>query len=173
MDIRYYRKMKNINRLSMMFINRPYNLIEHQWMTGILFKHFAELEEIPFDMKVFDLVLKHDSLESETSDLPFPIKNFSHKTKEAWNIIESEVITKNYELERYSDENIKKGMTPVQFDLFKACDILDLLIFVREEISIGNKSKDILHVEENCIKILDSIETKFNHITKFLSEYEF
>ena len=168
-DIKYYRKMKNIDRLAQGYKNRSYNLLEHSYMVAMLFRHFASLEDVPYDMNVFDLVLHHDVVEVISADLPWPIKNFNDKTKEAWNIIEEEVIKKHFQLEKYSDENLKKGMTTLQYSLFKACDILDLYIFVKEEISLGNKAVFIKEVEKNCQEILGSLE--FPKIKKFIQEY--
>lgn len=173
MDIRYYRKMKNVQRLGMIHVNRSYNLLEHCYMTAMLFKHFASLEDVPYDMDVFDIILHHDVVEVETTDLPHPIKNFSPKVKEAWEEIENEVTKRHHQLNRYSDKNIKLGLTQRQFDLFKVCDTIDLLIFVREEIAIGNRTKDILEVEKNCLSILDNIQTYFPHAVKFVQEYEY
>lgn len=172
MDIKYYRKMKNIERLSMMFTNRKYNLLEHSYMVTVLFRKFASLEDVAYDMSVLDLVMNHDAVESVTSDLPWPVKSFSIKTSEAWGEIEKEVIKKNFQLEKYSDLNLKSGMTALQYELFKICDILDLWLFIKEEIAIGNRTIDILEVENNC-KLLMSNVNKFPHINKFIKEYEF
>jgi len=173
MDIRYYRKMKNVNRLSMMFINRDYNLLEHSFMVAMLFRHFASLEDVCYDMQVFDLILHHDILESETTDLPWPIKNFSPAVKNAWEVIEEEVCKKHFQLDSYSDANLKGGMTSLQYDLFKVCDILDLFIFIKEEIAMGNRTKDILEVEFNCLNLLKSIKTPFPHVKEFVKTYEY
>lgn len=172
MDIQYYLKCRNVERLSQVYIHRNYNLMSHQWMTGMLFRHFASLEDVPYDINVWDIVLNHDILETISTDLPWPIKNFSDKTKDAWSVIENELINKHFQLLKYSDENIKKSLNARQFALFKMCDILDLWLFVKEEISIGNNSKQIKEVEENCYKIFDSIEFKFHNIIKFIESYD-
>ena len=170
MEISYYRKLKNIDRLQSVPKQRNYNLLEHQYMVGMLFRHFASKEDIAYDIKVWDLVLNHDILESVTIDLPWNIKNFSSKTKEAWGIIEEELISKHFQLQRYSDKALKSGMTPIQFALFKVCDTLDLLIFVKEEQALGNNTDEINEVEENCYKIMDSLEFKFPKIKQFIQE---
>lgn len=167
-DIKYYCKMRNIQRLSMMFTHRPYNLLEHQYLTTVLFRHFASLEDVPYDMNVLDLVMNHDCVESETSDLPWDIKNFSEETKKCWNIIEKEVCKKHFQLNRYSDENLKSGMTKLQHDLFKAVDTLDLMIFVSEEINLGNNTVAIRNVLHNCYEILNKIESQFPHVNEFI-----
>ena len=172
-SIIYYRKMKNIDRLSMMFKNRPYNLLEHQYMVLVLFRRFASLEDVQYDMNVLDIIMNHDSVEAVTGDLPWNVKNFSLKTKEAWEIIEEDVVDVHFQLEKYTDKEIKKSLNERQYDLFKMCDVLDLFIFVKEEIALGNTSKDMKKVEENCFKIFGSVKTKFPNIQKFIETYEY
>lgn len=171
-DIRYYQKCRNIHRMSMMFTLRPYNLLEHQYIVGMLFRKFASEEDVSYDINVWDIVLNHDILEVVTTDLPWPIKNFNSKTKESWEVIENEILESNFQLQKYSDENIKSNLNPRQFALFKACDTLDLFIFCKEEQELGNNSKDIKEVISNCFKIMDSLKFKFPKIIKFMSEYE-
>jgi len=168
--IEYLSKCKNIQRLSQTFHFRNYDLMSHQYMVGMLFKHFAELEDIQFTINEWDIVLKHDIVEVETMDLSHVVKNFSEKTKKSWEIIESEITKSHIELEKYSDENIKKSLNKVQFDLFKACDILDLLMFVVEEISLGNRTKSIKQVEKNCLSLIGKNDTQFISINNFISE---
>jgi len=167
--IRYYRRMKNVDRMSGTMKHRPYNLLEHQFMVAVLFRMFASRENVAYDMQVFDLVLNHDAVESITSDLVYPVKNASNKTRECWDIIEEEVLKSHPALERYSDKNLKEGMTESQRNLFKACDYLDLWIFLKEEIALGNTSRDIVEMLENCERL---IPKGFESINKFMVDYE-
>jgi len=138
-------------------------------MVGMLFKYFASKENVPYDIHVWDLVLHHDALEVETTDLISTVKKLSKKTQEAWEVIEEEVINKHFQLEKYSDKRFKEGMTPLQHKLFKACDYLDLWIFIKEEVAIGNKSKDILEILGRCDEM---IGTDFLHIRKFMEGFK-
>jgi 5'-deoxynucleotidase YfbR-like HD superfamily hydrolase len=169
MDIKYYRKMKNIERLSGTFKFRPYNLLEHSYMVLVLFRHFASKEDVSYDMNTLDFVIHHDGLESISTDLIWPVKNFSKITKDCWKKIEEEIVKKHHQLERYSDHNIKENLTPIQYSLFKACDMLDLWIFLKEEWAIGNHSKKIEEALENCVNL---VPKEFKHIQKFMEEYE-
>ena len=150
---------------------RRNSLLEHQFMVAFLFKHFAELEKIKISLKVFDLVMNHDALESITSDLPWPVKNFTAITKKAWKELEHEIINYTPELRVYTDGGLRRELTTEQHDLFKTCDTLDLWIFVQEEISYGNNSKDIKKVESNCLNIFRSIQTKFPSVENFLKSF--
>jgi len=148
--------------------HRSYNLLEHQFMVAVLFRMFAAKEDVAYNMQVFDLVLNHDNLEAITGDLVYPVKNASGKTRLAWEIIEKEIVAIHPKLERYSDENIKEGMTELQRKLFKACDYLDLWIFLKEEVALGNSSKDILGMISNCERL---IPKDFKSVNKFMETY--
>lgn len=174
MDVKYYRKCKNVDRLSTSFKHRQYNLLEHQYMVAVLFKKFAELEKLDYGLKQFDIILHHDILESLTTDLIFTVKNLNKITKRAWEIIEEEVIKVNPKFEKYSDEAIKDGLNKKQFSLFKICDYLDLWVFCKEEEALGNKTKPIKKVIEKCEELITkiSLENEFTHPIKFIKEYE-
>lgn len=172
-QILYFYKCKDIQRFNGAYTHRTYNLMEHQWNVGMLFRYFASIEDVPYDINVWDIVLKHDMGEVATScDLPWTIKNFNQKTKEAWSVIENEMLKHHYFLEKYSDENIKNSLTELQFALFKACDTLDLFIFCKNEISLGNKSVDMLKAIENCLLIFDSLKFQFPSINNFVNSYD-
>jgi len=166
--IRYYRRLKSVDRMSGTMKHRPYNILEHQFMVAVLFRMFASKEDVAYDMQVFDLVLNHDFLESISGDIVQPTKNASNKTKLAWEIIERELVAIHPKLERYSDENIKGRMTELQRKLFKACDYLDLWIFLKEEAALGNSSKDILDMISNCERL---IPKDFKSVNKFMETY--
>lgn len=169
MEIKYYRKMKNVDRLSGTAKHRSYNLLEHSYMVAMLFKHFASKENVAYTMAEFDLVLHHDILEVETGDLIYTVKNLNSETKECWGRIEELVIEKNFQLQRYSDENIKSGLSNLQYSLFKCCDLLDLWIFCKEEIALGNNTINMLIITERCVELIGD---KFKSIKKFMEGYE-
>jgi len=169
MDIKYFRAMKNVDRLSRHLKHRSYNLLEHCYMVGILFMGLANKEGIEFGVKELDIIFKHDILESITSDLPWDIKNYSTETKEAWNIIEKAICDSDDQFEKYSDESIKNSLNKAQYELFKVCDYLDLWIFCKEEQTLGNTSESMQTVISNCEKLITG---KFFWVDKFISNYE-
>ena len=168
--IKYYRRLKYVNRMSTHPMLRNYNLLEHQYMVLVLFKYFAEKENIPYDLQVLDLVMNHDLLETVTSDLPYPVKNLNKKTQASWNVIEQEIIVANPVLSKYSDAYMKAKLTPIQFSLFKVCDLLDLWIFLMEEEGLGNHSTAVQEVIETCERL---VLRKFNNVDKFINLYTF
>ena len=167
MDIFYYRKLKNLDRLNGKFKLRNYNLIEHSYMVAMLFKHFAKIEDVCYDPQVFDAILHHDIVEVVTADLPYDVKNFSEETKLAWAKIEEELVKDHPQLERYTDT--KLVLTPFQFMLFKVCDLLDLWIFLKEESSYGNNSKDVREITQRAEEM---IKGKFKSVDKYIETYE-
>lgn len=171
--INYFLNCRKVDRLGLVYHHRRYDLMQHQWMVGMLFRYFASLEDVSYDINVWEIVLKHDMLESVSMDLPYPVKTLNKRTEQAWSLIEKEIVFENSKLSRYSDKNIKEGMTDRQFALFKVCDYLDLFLFIKEEMSYGNNCKEIIEVEQNCFNIFDSIFEKFSFpkIKKFITEY--
>lgn len=167
MDIRYYRKMKNIERLSGTFHIRPYNLLEHSYMVGMLFINFAKLEGVEYNEKTLETVFNHDILEAETGDLIYTVKNHNDNTKFAWRTIEQEVINSNPDLAPYSDYEMECSLTKEQYDLFKVCDLLDLWIFLKEEQKFGNKSEEVETIIKKCDYIIGG---KYKHVLKYMSK---
>lgn len=166
--------MKNIQRLPNTPHHQGYNLLEHGFVVGMLFRWFASEENVPYDINVFDKVLLHDFVESVTGDLNHCVKNFNETTAEAWGVIEKEITKENPLLRPYSDEMLKESMTEMQFKLFKCCDYLELWIFCKNEMFLGNISRRIIICTNNCEKLLGSITEDwkyFKSIKKFMSHY--
>jgi len=170
--IQYLRKAKNIERLSGTFKLRPYNLLEHQFMVTELFKFFAAEERIDYDLKVLDLVSNHDLLEVETGDLIYTVKNLNERTKDSWNEIENEVMNNHPKLADYSDAAVNIRMNGFQHKLFKACDILDLWIFLNEETVLGNKHPNVKKIIETCENLLFNAY-RFESIIQYLTKEQY
>lgn len=170
-DIQNLYRMSNIERFTGTFHHQKYNITEHCYRTAILFKLFASIEDVPYGMYEFDIVLQHDIVETLTGDLIYPVKNFSDKTKEAWAIIEEE-LTAGKGIGRYTDENIKKALNYSQFKLFKCCDYLELLIYCASEIILGNNSSEIIETKNKCITLIKEYGKEFPNILTYIQKYE-
>lgn len=141
----------------------------------MLFRWFASEEDVSYDINVFDKVLLHDYVESVTGDLNACVKKFNDNTAAAWDIIEYEICHGDANLLPYFDEEIKKTMTDLQYRLFKTCDYLDLWIFCKNEIALGNACKKIKMCLNNCEVALCRISNDFKDfksIKKFMEQYE-
>ena len=161
------RKMKYVQRLSSKPLIKPYSLAEHSFYTAQLFAFFCEEEGNEYDGKDLELVMNHDLLETRTGDLLWTAKSLSRATVESWNTIESEV-AKKHDLTYYTDVNIKSKLGEKKFKIFKASDYMELLMFVSEEISLGNNSVEIKEVYDNCRYLIS--ELKIKTATKMMEE---
>lgn len=170
MIIDYLKRCKNIERLGLYYKIRSYNLLEHQYMTAMLFRQFASLEDVSYSMQEFDLVLCHDIVETVTMDLSYEVKNVTPEAKEAWDTIEKAVTKLHPRLDRYSDTNLKSGLNERQHKLFKSCDLLDLFIFCIDEYKLGNRSEDIQRVLENCRKLIPAYG--FPHVIEYMRKID-
>lgn len=141
-------------------------------MVTVLFKYFAFVEEVPYDAIILDRVLHHDLLEVATGDLPYDVKNLNGGVKNNWNEIEGELIrTPEYSyMLKYHDSQLKGVMNDMQWNLFKACDLLDLWIFIKEEIGLGNSHKGLALITKTCEKIIDKMD--FPHIHRYMKKYD-
>lgn len=175
MNIENLLVSRDIPRLTGIYTHKSYDLMQHQFVVCNLFMYFAEKENINYTLNELKLVLNHDLVETATRcDLPYTIKNLNKVTKRAWEVIEEEVVNVSPELKPYSDKAIKEGLNEKQFALFKVCDYLDLIIFIKQEMSLGNNTKRIIEVHNNCLKLIPDIckRHKFDNILKFMEHYE-
>jgi 5'-deoxynucleotidase YfbR-like HD superfamily hydrolase len=166
MEINYYRRLKNVNRLGTESKLRNYNLLEHSYMVVALFRHFASKEDVAYDLTTIDYIMHHDILEVISSDLPYTVKNLNEATIAAWEVIEKEVMKQHPQLQRYSDDNILRNMTAGQHLLFKACDLLDLWIFLKEEEALGNRTPECFNIIKTCERL---VLGKFKSIDNFMT----
>lgn len=167
--------MKEIKRLPNTPHHREYNLLEHCFVVGMLFRWFASEEDVSYDINVFDKVLLHDYVESVTGDLNACVKKFNETTAVSWEKIEHEICSKNSILAPYTDEVIKSSMTMLQYKLFKVCDYLELWIFCKNEQSLGNNSKKLLECINNCQRLIEKYTEDwkyFKSVKKFMLQYE-
>lgn len=166
----YYRKMLHIQRIPGVFKTRPYNLAEHSYYVAILFSRFSKLENIGYSASQLELVMDHDVLETISVDLPYHVKNLNHITKDAWRAIENEVIKAKPAFREVSDDALEIGLSKEQFKLFKACDLLELWIFCKEEQLLGNRSEEIQKVITTCEGLLQE-RLRFESIIKYMEEW--
>jgi len=152
--VEHYRKMLNVQRLSGTVKMRSYNLAEHSFGVVSLFLTLCEREGIGVTSEVIQLVLFHDLAETVTGDLLYPVKNQNSVTKYSWSAIEAEVLDKHPVVSSFTDSNIEEHLDEKQLAAFKAADILELLLFCYEEVSVGNKNPDLLKVIFTCEGLL-------------------
>lgn len=167
------RKMLNFQRLAGSKKIRSYNLAEHSYFVGLLFQEVCDFLGVEFTTDVFGKVLRHDFMEVFTADLPYPVKNFNEKTKDAWKVIEnelykdSETITENPYL--IDDQTISKDLSLGEFHILRWCDIVELLYFCLEEYDMGNSSLE--GVIQKCVEIAESISIDYPPLKQLTKKY--
>jgi hypothetical protein len=101
-------------------------------------------------------------MEVFTTDLPYPVKNLSEKTKQLWADLEHEVALKHKfskDLVNYTDSAIAEILGPKLMWLFKVVDMKELLVFCVEEQELGNNSVPIRKVLEKGAYVIHSYTT--------------
>lgn len=169
-EVKYYRLMKNVDRMSRWPKLRGYNLLEHSYMVTVLFMRFAKLENVEYDVEVLDFILHHDVLEAITGDLGHDVKKMNFLTEDCWNAIENTVVERYPQFEKYTDVRADLLLTVDQHQLFKVCDLLDLWIFLNEEKALGNTSMHISDMIDTCISL---VRDKFDSVTSYMNNFKF
>jgi 5'-deoxynucleotidase YfbR-like HD superfamily hydrolase len=147
-------KMKNVLRCAGVPTIKPYNVAQHCFYTGLLFKYLADIEGLEIGKEDMMHVFLHDILETVTGDILFPAKHLSVNTEQFWTAIEIEVVQmKAMHLHPYCDDHHFEDKSAHQ--LFKDCDLLELLSFCMEEIRYGNTHHEIIQICDLCHSYLD------------------
>jgi 5'-deoxynucleotidase YfbR-like HD superfamily hydrolase len=142
MNLEQYLKgrgpLRNINRFNMEYTIKKQNLCEHGYAVANLFYVLCKDLKVKVTSEDLVLVMNHDFIEAFTGDLNLKVKNFSPETLACWNAIEEEVTPVG--LERFTDFGIQNNMTNVKYNLFLLADCFEALLYVKEEIRLGNSA---------------------------------
>jgi len=159
---KHLRTLKNVNRLSGMNLIQTYSVAEHCYYTGLLFETIAKMEGLIPTMEEITYVYTHDILESVTGDILRPAKSYTPNTESHWKEIEKEIVNGNdyTHLKEFEEETVKiKSFSPISWELFMYCDVLELWLFCEEEDRLGNRTKQLQTVRQNCLMyIRDEME---------------
>ena len=152
------RRMLNFQRLAGSKKIRSYNLAEHSYFVALLFQELAKAFGVEYDVDVLSAVLRHDFMEVFTTDLPYQVKNLNEETKTAWDIIEYEARKQAGDMDQFlfTDNGLMSILNPEQYLLLKECDLLELALFCKEEMEMGNTSQDMKVVLERIRNVIDS-----------------
>ena len=166
------RRIQYVERLAGSYKLRSYDNARHQYFVGVMFIRLAKEENIPITVDILEKVLCHDLVELYTGDLLNTAKNITPTAKKLWNEFESEIVNGIPSLFGYDDQSIHGSMTEDQFLLFKACDLLELWCFCREEQILGNSSSHNQKVVKNCEFLLFKAIERFPSIGEFMTGFE-
>lgn len=118
-----------VDRLHTVHKTRPYSVAEHSWNIWML---IHQLDPSVLDIHLTQYIMFHDVAEHWVGDVPAPVKWMNPAMGHEYALMESEIAHKltNFHREELSE---------YQHELFKFCDMLDLLLFCREEEWRGNR----------------------------------
>jgi len=142
------RRMLSVQRLSGKPKLRSYNLVEHSFFVTSLFYEVCKNRGIDVSSEELINIMNHDFLEVYTGDLIYTAKNLNEHVKSLWDSIEEEIVNSLPDaIRNIGDSYITKKFSDIKFKIFKACDLFELWLFLKEEIiDFGNKNKDIIAV---------------------------
>lgn len=151
-----HRRMLDVQRLSSSSKVRSYNLAEHSYFVLTLFQDLVKQEGMAYTVEDLYLVARHDYLETLTSDLIDPVKGFSQKTRDAWNVIEAEIVSQSQDqyLHLISDKELEEELSEPIYRLMKECDRLELLMFCVEEAELGNRTSAMMAIVRTLREVL-------------------
>jgi len=158
------RRMRDVHRLSGFFTTRVYTDAEHCYYTGLLFVAMAHTHNVTVTEEMIVWVFTHDALEVATGDLLYPAKNTNRLTQESWSVIEKEVSESMPSLKGYADVDGMRLLGVDAWNLFKACDALELWLCCTEERNRSNEMRNIdgTTVEATMFNVLK--DCPFEHI---------
>lgn len=166
------RALKNCNRFSGLQLIHPMSVALHCYYTGLLFQIFADYEQVEFTVRDLLLVLKHDVLESVTGDMLHPAKQFNSDVKTLWDRIEKILINSaNFSFLAPFSDQLENFSSEEVFGLFKLADILELYIYMCEEMALGNISRDVRIVINNVFGFLCASCREHPLVDAFINKY--
>lgn len=165
-----HRKMSSVDRLATSLKNRKYSLAEHSYYVAAMFEDFSRAEGINYTTTDFYYIMRHDYLETLSTDLIHSVKKLTSVTSECWDKIESEIVDqkKKEYVHLFSDEELKNVLNTDVYQLMKTCDLLDLFLFCLEEAFLGNITTELRQIMETLMPIF--ISSSFQSIKDFVTQ---
>lgn len=145
-------KMSNVWRYTSRLILRPENLAEHSYYVATNVVKFGKILGISEDKinKAVRVALAHDCAETFTSDLPHNLKEYSPELKNICEELEVKLISEHFSY--FKDEFLAfyNNEDPVVTKLVELADVIDVIMFVNREETLGNRDEDILQIRSEC-----------------------
>ncbi len=158
-------KMSNVWRYTSRLIIRPENLAEHSYYVATNVVKFGKLLGVSEDRinKAVRVALAHDTAETLTSDLPHNLKEYSPELNKICEELEVKLISEYFPYFKDDYLDFYNDVDPMVNLLVKLADVVDVIMFINREETLGNRDEDILQIRAECnerfIKIkLDLIE---------------
>jgi 5'-deoxynucleotidase YfbR-like HD superfamily hydrolase len=150
------RGMLYVQRLSGRPKHRSYSIVEHGFFVAKIFKKLCDSNNLEITADELEAVMEHDALEMKTGDLLYPVKNLNDKTKACWDSIENAIVEDDPRFLKFTDKHLEELLGEIKFRLFKKADLIELAMFCKEEINMGNRNKDMFKILDTVDGILSS-----------------
>jgi len=141
-------KMSNIWRYSSRLIQKPENLAEHSFYVAFKVYELGYAYGISEERinKAAKIALCHDCGEIYTGDLPHSLKAYSPDIKRISEELEVKLIGENFKWFGQDFKDFMERKDEVVCCLVEIADIIDVIMFIDREESLGNKDPDILDI---------------------------
>lgn len=162
-DKELYR-MSDIDRFSGRLVHKKENIAEHSFYVAFKVIQLGNKYHISEDKinKAVRIALCHDCGEIYTGDIPHSLKVYSNEIKIVSEKLEVELISKYFpEFGEYF-KLFNDNTDPIITNLVIAADILDVIMYIDREESLGNRDPDILSLRNECteryIKVISKLK---------------
>ena len=173
------RRLDNIIRYNNRIKCHTQTVAAHSYYVSYTMMRLLELVDLPYDIKykLLSYCLIHDAAEIHVGDMPHDVKAAYPKIKEMLEQFEDDF----YIQSGLSDvaNVIRDDYQKIKYNLFKLCDLMDVFMYAKEEIYLGNQTLEMSNIlsqaVEDCNTIVKAlrfykvIPEDFNFI-KFLDE---
>ena len=173
------RRLDNIIRYNNRIKCHTQTVAAPSYYVSYTMMRLLELVDLPHDIKykLLSYCLIHDAAEIHVGDMPHDVKAAYPKIKEMLEQFEDDF----YIQSGLSDvaNVIKDDYQKIKYNLFKLCDLMDVFMYAKEEIYLGNQTLEMSNIlsqaVEDCNTIVKAlrfykvIPEDFNFI-KFLDE---
>ena len=173
------RRLDNIIRYNNRIKCHTQTVAAHSYYVSYTMMRLLELVDLPYETKykLLSYSLIHDAAEIHVGDMPHDVKAAYPKIKEMLEKFEDDF----YIQSGLSDISniIKDDYQKIKYNLFKLCDLMDVFMYAKEELYLGNETLEMSHILsqsiEDCntivkaLRFYNVIPKDFNFI-KFLDE---
>lgn len=159
-------KMSNIWRYSSRLIQKPENLAEHSFYVAFKIYEFGYMYNLPEDIiaKAVKIALCHDCGEIYTGDLPHSLKIYSPSIKALSEELEVKLIKENFPCFSEDFEKFMSEKDTIVSKLVEIGDVIDVIMFIDREETLGNKDEDILQIRNECYERYFKLITEFENL---------
>ena len=176
------RRLDNIIRYNNRLKNHTQTVASHSYYVTYTMMRLLEEVDLPIDTKyrLLSYCLVHDVSEIHTGDLPHDVKAAYPQLKDIVDECEKDfyIQTGMYNIIKTLDDDFQK----IKYNLFKLCDLMDVYMYAKEELYLGNNSLEMSRILtqsiEDCqtivraLKFYNVLSKDFNFIKFLDSIYE-